>query len=227
MERHIPTYHLGDDFRERLDSFTNRVLSEGYEYFSKEFARIDAYLEKARRDDSGESLRRTDKAVYLMELLAFKIKDELDRDAFNRAGKTLIVMPDCLSLHNPDCEKVETAYGDVCKRCVECCQAYGIGDLAARYRCKIIFSKRKLTKQLEHYQETMGDLGVIGIACIKMLAEGMRTAAEVGIPARGVLLNFSGCEHWNDQPCASEFSIRWLEDILEEKYGPRPAKTNG
>ena len=68
---------------------------------------------------------------------------------------------------------------------------------------------------------------MIGIACIKMLAEGMRTAAEVGIPARGVLLNFSGCEHWNDQPCASEFSMRWLEDILEEKYGPRPAKTNG
>ncbi len=227
MERHIPTYHLGDDFRERLDSFTNRVLSEGYEYFSKEFARIDEYLEKARRDDSGESLRRTDKAVYLMELLAFKVKDELDRDAFNQAKKTLIVMPDCLSLHNPDCEKVETAYGDVCKRCVESCQAYGIGDLAARYHCKIIFSKRKLTKQLEHYRETMGDFGVIGVACIKMLAEGMRTAAEVGIPARGVLLNFSGCEHWNDQPCASEFSMRWLSDILEEKYGPRPAKTNG
>ena len=227
MERHIPTYHLGDDFRERLDSFTNRVLSEGYEYFSKEFARIDGYLEKARRADSGESLRRTDKAVYLMELLAFKIKDELDRDAFNRARKTLIVMPDCLSLHNPDCEKVETKFGNVCKRCLESCQAYGIGDLAARYRCKTIFSKRKLTKQLEHYQETMGDLGVIGIACIKMLAEGMRTAAEVGIPARGVLLNFSGCEHWNDQPCASEFSMRWLEDILEEKYGSPPAKTNG
>jgi len=135
-------------------------------------------------------------------------------------------MPDCLSLHNPKCEKVETRFGYVCKRCTQSCQAYEIGDLARRYGLKIIFSKRKLEMQLEHYQKKMGDLGVIGIACIKMLAMGMRSAAEVGVPARGVLLNFSGCEHWNDQPCASEFSRMWLLDILEEKYGPRPARTD-
>jgi hypothetical protein len=226
MQQNIPTYHLGDDFRQKLDAFTKQILAEGYEHFSEEFARIDAYVETARRDDHGKSLRRTDKSVYLMELLAFKIQDELNREAFNRAKKTLIVMPDCLSLHNPECEKIETDYGDVCKRCVESCQAYGIGDLARRFGLKIIFSKRKLEKQLEHYQEKMGDIGVIGIACIKMLAMGMRTAAEAGVPARGVLLNFSGCEHWNDQPCASEFSNQWLLDILEEKYGPRPEKTD-
>ena len=46
-----------------------------------------------------------------------------------------------------------------------------------------------------------------------------RTAAEVGVPARGVLLNFCGCDHWNDKPFASEFDMAWLEAILEEKYG--------
>jgi len=221
MERRIPTYYLGDDFRERLTSFVGTVLSEGLQFFEEEFARIDNYIRAADNDDHGESLRHTDKATYLLELLAFKIYDERNRDAFNKAEKTLIVMPDCLSLHNADCEKVETRWGDVCKRCCETCQAYEIGELARRYGLKIIFSKRKLEKQLAHFQETMGDIGVIGIACIKMLASGMRTAAEVGVPARGVLLNFSGCEHWNDQPCASEFSRRWLQDILEEKYGPR------
>jgi hypothetical protein len=225
MERHIPTYHLGEDFRARLDDFTKQVLREGYEFFTEEFNRIDAYVEKAQKDDHGESMRTTDKATYLMELLAFSVQDKRDRDAFNAATKTLIVMPDCLSLHNANCEKVDTPYGDVCKRCLHTCQAFGITELAAQYRCKVIFSKRKLTKQLEHYQETMGTIGVIGVACIKMLATGMRTAAEVGIPARGVLLNFSGCDHWNDQPCASEFSMAWLEDILKEKYGPRPKTT--
>ena len=227
MERNIPTYHLREDFRARLDDFTQQVLSEGYEFFAREFSQIDAYVERALKDDHGKSLRTTDKATYLLELLAFSIQDKRDRDAFNKASKTLIVMPDCLSLHNANCEKVDTPYGDVCKRCVQTCQGFGITDLAAKYRCKVIFSKRKLTHQLEHYRETMGDYGVIGVACIKMLATGMRTAAEVDIPARGVLLNFSGCEHWNDEPCASEFSMAWLDDILKEKYGERTEKTDG
>jgi hypothetical protein len=227
MKKNIPTYHLDDDFRARLNVFTQQVLSEGFEFFSREFSRIDDYVKQAQENDHGESMRTMDKATYLLELLAFSIQDKRDREAFNKAPKTLIVMPDCLSLHNMKCEKVDTPYGDVCKRCVQTCQAFGITELAAKYRCKVIFSKRKLTEQLEHYRETMGDYGVIGVACIKMLATGMRTAAEVGIPARGVLLNFSGCEHWNDEPCASEFSMTWLEVILKEKYGPRSEKTDG
>ena len=226
MKKQIPTYHLGEDFRARLDEFSRKVLSDGCEFFSEEFNRIDAYLENAQKDDHGESMRTTDKATYLLELLAFSVQDKRNREAFNKATKTLIVMPDCLSLHNKNCEKIDTPYGDVCKRCVQSCQAFGITELAARYKCKVIFSKRKLTEQLEHYQKTLGDYGVIGVACIKMLAAGMRTAAEVGIPARGVLLNFSGCEHWNDEPCASEFSVAWLEDILEDKYGARTEKTD-
>ncbi len=226
MEKRIPTYHLGDDFRSRLDKFTDLMLEEGFEFFSDEFRRIDNYVKTALVDDHGESMRTTDKATYLMELLSFRIMDRRDRESFNSAPKTLIVMPDCLSLHNPKCEKTDTLYGDVCKRCVRSCQACGITELAAKYRCKVVFSKRKLSRQLEHYREMMGRLGVIGVACIKMLAEGMRTAADVGIPARGVLLNFSGCEHWNDQPCASDFSMAWLEDILREKYGICSEKTD-
>lgn len=226
MEKRIPTYHLGQDFRARLDEFTGKVLSEGNEFFTEEFSRINAYVEQAQVNDHGESMRTTDKATYLTELLAFSVQDKRDREAFNNTAKTLIVMPDCLTLHNANCEKVDTPFGDVCKRCVQTCQAFGITELAARFRCKVIFSKRKLTQQLEHYQETMGDIGVIGVACIKMLATGMRTAAEVGIPARGVLLNFSGCEHWNDLPCASEFSMAWLEDILKEKHDSQAEKTD-
>jgi hypothetical protein len=101
------------------------------------------------------------------------------------------------------------------------CQAYQTGDLAKKYGLKIVFSKRKLAEQIEYFSGKMEDLSVIGIACITMLASGMRTAADVGVPARGVLLNFTGCEHWNDEPFASEFAFSSLKAILEEKYGPR------
>ena len=222
MTQQYPTYHFGKDFREKLDSFVKRFIAEGFKEFSSEFANIDDFISKALVDDreKGEKkLRTTPKEKYLLETVAFKIYDELNREAFNKTDKTLIVLPDCLSLHNPDCEKKDTPYGDICQSCTNSCRAYHVVELAKKYNAEVAFSKRKLTKQIEHYGKKMGSVGVIGIACIMMLSEGMRTAHEVGIPTRGVLLSFTGCDHWNDKQFASGFQLSWLKSILEEKYG--------
>ncbi len=225
MAPRIPTYHLGPDFRRKLDQFMSDFKAQGFEQFKEEFAAIEGFVEKVRCEDpdrDAHDLRMTSKLEYLLELVSFKIYDELNREAFNRAQGTLIIMPDCLSIHDTPCQKVEKWYGSICKQCLVGCQSAQIVNLAASYRAKAVFSKRKLERQLKYYRKKMGgDIGVVGIACVLMLANGMRTAAELDIPARGVLLNFSGCDHWNDQPNASEVTLSSLADILEEKYGKR------
>jgi hypothetical protein len=224
MAGSIPTYRLGPDFVDKLDAFVERFLSDGYDHFADEFLGIEEFVAKARSEDGPEKLRQTPKEKYLLELVNFGLLDRLNRDAFNARKNTVIMMPDCLGLHNPDCEKADHPHGDICRRCTESCQAYHITELGREFRVRTVFSKRKLTQQLEGYEERLGDLSVIGVACINMLAEGMRAAGEAGVPARGVLLNFSGCEHWQDKPCASEFSMDRLRDILVEKYGPAGEK---
>lgn len=90
-------------------------------------------------------------------------------------------------------------------------------ELAKEFGASVTFSKRKLEQQLEHYADKLTHVGVIGVACMIMLASGMRTASELDIPTRGVLLSFTGCEHWNDEPFGSRFPMTWLREILEEK----------
>lgn len=222
MNKQHPTYSLGPDFQEKLNKYVDQFVENGFDYFKEEFANIDKFVEmacndKSKRDD--HDLRSSEKEKYLMELVSFKIYDQLNREKFNKCKNTLIIIPDCLSIHEKECEKVEYKYGYVCRKCQDNCQAYHIVELAKNYKAKVLFSKRKLTEQLKHHGEKMGDMSVIGIACIMMLASGMRTAHEVGIPARGVLLSFTGCEHWNDEPFASQFPMEQLENILREKYG--------
>ena len=222
MTQKYPTYHFNKDFRGKLDNFVKRFIADGFNEFSNEFTNIDGFIEAALVDnrEAGEKkLRTTPKEKYLLEMIAFKIYDELNREAFNKTQKTLIVLPDCLSLHNPECEKEDKPYGDICMSCTKSCRAYHVVELANKYDIEVTFSKRKLTEQIEHYAKKMGDVGVIGIACILMLAEGMRSAHEVGVPTRGVLLSFTGCEHWNDEQFASGIQLSWLKDILKEKYG--------
>ena len=220
-----PTYKLNPDSNDKLEKFIKKYLTEGMALFETEFEKIDSFVKQARcekatvskRDD--HILRSHPKEHYLLEFTAFKIYDELNREEFNRRRNTLIIMPDCLSIHEKECKKVETKYGFVCHRCQQSCQAYEITELARKYKVKTLFSKRSLSEQLEYHAKKMGDMGVIGVACLMMLSNGMRTAFDVDVPARGVLLNFTGCEHWNDKSFASEFNLDALETILKEKYG--------
>jgi hypothetical protein len=99
------------------------------------------------------------------------------------------------------------------------CLAFQVNKLAGQYGATAVFSKRKLREQLHYYEGKADNIGVIGVACILMLAEGMRTAKGLGIPVRGVPLDYTGCEHWNDEPFASTFPLEQLRKILEEKYG--------
>ena len=217
-----PTYHLDEDFHAKLDSFVRDLFSTGYSQFAKEFEQIEGFVAKAdldlsERDD--HDLRRTPKQFYLLEAISYKVYDEYNRKLFNATADTLIILPDCLSLHNPDCLKTDGRWGDECRECTPECQAHEVTQLAEQYGAQVFFSKRKLSEQLEHYAKHRKNLGVIGIACILMLAHGMRTAMELEIPVRGVPLNFCGCDHWNDTPFASEFPLKRLEAILKEKYG--------
>ncbi len=221
MECQHPTYRLGPEFDRKLTAFVRALLSSGWEVFDKEFERVDSFVVNAKldsRERDDHQLRRSDKALYLLEAISYKMYDDLNREAFNHTKDTLIIMPDCLSLHNPDCLKEDQKWGDVCLECTPDCQANQIMELAVRYGAKVVFSKRKLEEQIEHFAAKADNAGIVGVACLLMLANGMRTAMELGIPVRGVPLGFTGCEHWNDQPFASAFPLTQLEAILKEKH---------
>ena len=224
-----PTYQLGPDFDEKLTSFVTALMAASDDIFSNEFARVGFFVEMAKADTSereDHDLRRTPKPLYLLEAISYKLYDQINREPFNRTKETLIILPDCLSLHNPDCEKRDGKQGDECRNCTPECQAFQVNELARQHGATALFSKRKLKEQLQYHAGKADNIGVIGVACILMLADGMRTAMDLGIPVRGVPLDYTGCEHWNDQPFASQFPVEQLRKILEEKYGTAGSATN-
>jgi hypothetical protein len=215
------TFRLKDDFYDKLDKFTEIVLQQGFDLFREEFANIDEFYLKAlkeeKRDDS--SFRRHSKAFYLIEAMYYKIFDNHNRDAFNKARNTVLILPDCMSLLGDKCKREKTEVGKKCARCVPNCDINKIMNIADKYGVKGYFSKRKLEEQLTKIKEMKPDLGVIGISCLLTLASGMRSAREAGVPSRGVFLNFVGCEHWAEKPFPTETAIDRVQAILEEKYG--------
>ncbi len=218
----VPTYQLQEDSFDKLEKLTDQFIKNGFKLFEKEFSSIDSFVAQAHSDNSerdDHTMRRSEKERYLLEMLSFKIYDKLNCNDFNKMKHTLIIMPDCLSLHDYDCQKTDDDHGSICESCHADCSASEITELAEKYNCRVMFSKRNLSEQLNYHANNLGDTGVIGIACVMMLSAGMRVAQENKIPARGVLLNNTGCEHWNEQPFASQLFMNNLHKILREKYG--------
>ncbi len=216
------TYRLGEDFYGKSASLTEMSFDKGMELFKEEFKNIDGFYAKALQDGSSRDdhdFRRQPRSMYLLEAINFQIYDKINREAFNQAKDTVIIFPQCLAFMQSKCKRKRGKYGKVCSRCVPNCQIRQITEIAGKYGVEGYFSKRKLERQLTKIKKDKPSMAVIGISCILTLASGMRTAKEVGIPARGVFLNFTGCDHWTDEPFSTETAISRVRSILEEKYG--------
>ncbi len=215
------TFRLGEDFYDKLEDFTRKFLDDGFDLFNEEFKNIDGFYKKTLEDTSGryDSFQKQPKSKYLLEAVYYKIMDGINREAFNKAGETVIILPDCMSLMMDKCKRKKTRLGKICMRCVPNCDINRIMQIADKYNVEGYFSKRALEKQLTKIKKKKPDLSVIGISCILTLAGGMRSAREAGVPSRGVFLNFTGCQHWADKPFPTETAVDRVKGILEEKYG--------
>ncbi len=215
------TFRLTDDFYNKLDLYVKKLIDDGFEIFKEDFKNIDTFYCAAMQDTSNRDdheFRRVPKSIYLAEAIYYKIMDEFNREAFNKTKDTVIILPDCLSLMRDKCKRERTRYGKVCAQCVPNCQINKIMEIARPYGVEAYFSKRALEKQLTKIKKAKPSLSVIGISCMLTLPSGMRTAKELGIPARGVFLNFTGCDHWTSEPFTTETAVDRVKTILEEKY---------
>ncbi len=217
------TYRIEDDFYKKLEEFTQSTMENGFKMFENEFVNIDSFYKKTFDDDpnrSDHSFRQTTKPFYLIEAMYYQLLDITNSEAFNKAEKTIIILPDCLSYLGDKCKREKTELGKVCTRCVPKCEINKIMEIADKYKIKGYFSKRALVEQLTKIKEAENStMSVIGISCLLTLASGMRQAKEAGLPSRGVFLNFTGCDHWADKPFATETAVDRIKSILEEKYG--------
>lgn len=106
--------------------------------------------------------------------------------------------------------------------CDDSCTLGRITVTATRYGVDGFSSDREHERQPAALKRgRYRDLSVIGVACVWILANGMRTAEEAGVPSQGVLVDYCGCEHWLDDPVVTAAAVERVEQILRDKARAR------
>jgi hypothetical protein len=222
-----PTFdlrELGGDIviYERLNEFADRFLTMADEDIGAAFAKIPDYcaLYANQKKHPEFDLRATPLERYYLEILSYVILSRQFLGDFNEKRDTVLILPDCLAIRVDKCEKKKTRFGYKCTACHKGCKVNQLTQLAEEYGAGAYFATREFAKQFKRLKRgRYKDLSVIGVACVMMLAGGMRSAEEAGVPSQGVLLNFCGCEHWADEPFPTDTVVERVEELLRGKYG--------
>jgi hypothetical protein len=230
-----PTYDLrqlgeGLELYRRLDR-----LADDWTALARELApaltRVPAFAGLAAletgRDE--ERFRRTTAERYALELLACLVMGRQHWPGFVARQDTVLLLPDCARARLQGCKRESTRYGPRCTGCHPRCTIRSLTETGARYGADAYFAEMGHERQLKGMRRgRYRDLSVVGVACIWMLAQGMRAAEGVGVPSQGVFLTFCGCEHWTDDPFVTATAVERLEAILAAKArgGPPPWATD-
>ncbi len=228
MERQspaAPTYDLrelgeGLAIYERLNRLADHFLELAEREVAPAFSRVPAFVRQALAEAgrSDEYYRGTTRERYLIELLACVVMGRQFWPEFVRRRDTVLILPDCLRRQGSACKRKSTHYGTRCTMCDPLCAICRMTVAAARHGAAAYFSDLEHEKQFRALMRgRYDDLSVVGVACIWMLANGMRAAEEAGVPSQGVLLNYCGCEHWRDDPVVTDAVVERVEAILAAK----------
>jgi hypothetical protein len=226
-----PTYDLrelgaGLGLYARLDRLADRFLELAGDEVGAAFTRVPEFAARAATETGREAewYRRTPRERYLVELLAIVLMGRQLWPAFAARRDVVVILPDCLRIDGDACRR--EADGDRGPRCTGCnpdCVAGRISDVAEEHGAAAYFAERERAAQFGAWKRAHPDLALLGVACIWMLAKGMRDAEEAGIPSQGVLLNYSACDHWSAAPATTDAVVERVAEILRLRAARRAA----
>ncbi len=214
-----PTYLIDADFGKKLRGFREKFLEVARSRFHREMSNVRDYVERSRKSpvQKGFDWARFPEEFYFVEIATIAVLNNALWDDFCRADHTIIFIPDCLSLLGNKCKRKGEAYLEQCDQCVPNCTVNKIVSLKEKYDFREVFTYREMKDQFDVIKKKYESVSFFGIACILMLAEGMRMSMQNGVPSHGVPLSYCGCEHWAGKPFPTDTDLAEVERVLRSK----------
>jgi len=78
-----------------------------------------------------------------------------------------------------------------------------------------IWMQVDLHRLLRHLNQQKQTTGVLGIACIPELVNGMRLCAKYQTPVIGIPLNANRCKRWMGKFCDNSINMKELQALLQ------------
>ena len=204
-------------------AFAVRFEAAAQRYLAPFTEGVDAFLE--RRDvlqlGSDNAVRCSRRSVeYHLNMVGAEILNRAWGYGFLARRQHIVIMPACARLRDErTCRAKHTDSTAMCSHCTVGCAISAVTRVAERSGAQVVFVAHgsRFYQYVESLAADASDIGIVGMACASdLLGSGWRARSK-GIMAQCILLNESGCDHWQAVPAPTSCDLAELSRILDRE----------
>ncbi len=205
-----------------IESILMSTLNSNYSEYT---ANVASHLRELSFLKTWDRTLSTDERQYHLSMLEIELVNRSFVDAFRRSTMRLAFLPHCLHDLNADCHKTIRGDDYVCKGCSKECKVNAVSKMLRRHGVKpYIWMTANLKSLFKRLRQKGVNVGVLGIACIPELVNGMRMCMHAGVPVVGVPLDANRCARWWGEFRPNAVNTRILERLLGDETLIRPTR---
>jgi hypothetical protein len=157
----------------------------------------------------------TTREQYHIYMLEIELTNRLFICDFLKADRKIALTPYCLQDFSVKCKSSKSGFDYQCRHCSAICYQNHASQILEEHNVEPYIWMGGNMKQLAKY--TMNEkktFGVLGIACIPELTNGMRDCRKNNIPVVGIPLNANRCIRWFGEFFTNSIDLGELERLL-------------
>lgn len=183
--------------------------------------RIDGFVRRARKERRDDQLLRiTPRLLYHLAMVTVAILNRVVKEDYDATERRILLLPGCMRTptHPEGCQSVPSAFGKLCAKCSEGCRARRLSEFAAATGVQTFIQEEPFTAAATLADQGI-EAGLVKVACVLQLGAAEREARALGIPFRGVFLDFCGCRaHWDAEGLTTDCSLTRLREAFELQH---------
>jgi hypothetical protein len=177
--------------------FMDEILNLIDPYLKKYTAGTEEHLKQVSFSEFWDRPLATSREQYHLYMLEIELTNRINIPEFRRADRKIALMPYCLQDFTVDCKSEKSGFDYQCRHCSPgCFQNQSSRILEANDIEPYIWQGGNMKRLAKNTHKEKKRLGVLGIACIPELINGMRDCRKNNIPVVGLPLNANRCIRW-------------------------------
>jgi len=134
---------------------------------------------------------------YYLFMIEIELTNRLNKAKFLDCNLKIALLPYCLREMLSDCKSVKDEIDYYCKHCSKNCYINKISAILKEHDIHpYIWQTVRFKSLIKQLSYKYGSTGIMGIACIVELANGIRSCWKAGVPVVGIPLNANRCIRW-------------------------------
>lgn len=178
-------------------SLDAKLVHTLYERLSLYTPGVAEHLKRLSLMQRFEKTLTTTEEQYHLYMLEIELANRINGVAFRAAGQKVAFLPHCLRDQTARCRAAQKGLDLTCRGCSQVCGVNAVSRLLRDAGVEpYIWMEADLPDFFKEQRSAGQSTGVLGMACIPELVEGMRLCQKFNLPVVGIPLDANRCVRW-------------------------------